>query len=58
MLMLPDNGQETVFGGTKMRLAGGIDQKVMNTEAMYLLQNAINKNDTAYGDLLKDPTNP
>jgi len=30
----------------------------MNTEAMYLLQNAINKNDTAYGDLLKDPTNP
>lgn len=58
MLMLPDNGQETVFGGTKMRLAGGIDQKVMNTEAMYLLRNAINKNDTAYGDLLKDPTNP
>lgn len=56
MLMLPDNGLETVFGGTKMRLAGGIDQKVMNSEAMYLLQNAINPNDTAYGDLLKAPT--
>lgn len=57
LLSFPDFGMESVFGATKFRLAGGIQQKILNTEAMYLIQNAINKSDTdSYGSFLADPT--
>ena len=57
LLSFPDMGHQTVFGGTKLRLAGGIQQKILNTDAMYLLQNAVNKSDSvSYGSLLLDAT--
>lgn len=53
VLSFPDLGQETVFGGTKIRIAGGIDQKILNADAGYLVKNAIDGSNTAlYGDWL------
>jgi len=55
VLSAPDLMQETLTGGTKMRIVGGVDANILNAEAAYLVKNAINGNDTAsYGDFLKD----
>jgi len=45
---------ETLAGGTKMRIIGGVDAKVLNPNAAYLIKNAINGADTdKYNDWLK-----
>jgi hypothetical protein len=55
VMSFPDFGQETLTGGTKMRIVGGVDANILNVDAGYLVKNAVNGSDTAsYGDWLKD----
>ena len=55
VMSFPDFGQETLTGGTKMRIVGGVDANILNTDAGYLIKNAVNGSDTAsYSDWLKD----
>lgn len=53
--MFPDNGQKSTRGATINRLVGGMDQKVLNSEAAYLIRDVVDKTNSAlYGDFLNN----
>lgn len=55
VLSAPDFLTETLAGGTKMRIIGGVDANILVPDAGYLIKNAINGSDTSlYGDFLLD----